>query len=232
MKPMTDIVKFELVKKYLERHPNEVRQNAIVIDVGGIPQYFHLLESLFRPALVFVLNLEIDMKSVPSILATANHLPFKDETCNVITSFDVLEHLLQPEKFVSEASRVLQADGLFVLATPNLADIYSRVTFLFGYTPFHYDPSPCRGGLTKTKETKRGHKSVFTYGAVRELLKYYRFEIVESYGYPYIEPFYHEAGLKDVQREVGFNRLRRALGHVLPPSLSEGMILFCKKNRG
>lgn len=230
----SDIVKIELVKKYLERHPHYVAyEGGTVIDVGGISKYYYLLEPLFRPACLYILNIDAEsVKGAPSIVASAPQLPFNNETCDVITSFDVLEHLVQPERFVSEAARVLRADGLFILALPNLADIYSRIALFFGYTPFNYDPSPCRGGLTKTKTTERGHKSVFTYRAAKEFLDYYGFQLIGSCGYHYVESFYHEHGLTQQEREMGFGRLRRLLGAILPTSLSEGMILFCKKKRG
>ncbi len=228
----SDIVRIELTRRYLERHPERMpREGGVVIDVGGIREYYPLLKTLFHPADLYVLNVEPEsVKGTQSIVASALELPFKDETCEIITSFDVLEHLLEPERFVSEASRVLRPDGLFILATPNLGDIYSRIAFLFGYTPFHYDPSTCKvGSLAKIKTTERGHKSVFTYRAITQLLDYYDFQIVGSSGYPYVESFYHQLGLRQKEREVGFWRLRRLLGAILPTSLSEGIILFCNK---
>jgi ubiquinone/menaquinone biosynthesis C-methylase UbiE len=227
-----DIVKIELIRRWLERHPGAMSyEGGVVIDVGGIREYYHLLEPLFRPADLYVLNvLPERVKGVPSIVANAYQLPFKDETCEIITSFDVLEHLLEPERFVSEASRVLRPDGLFVLAIANLGDVYSRTAFLFGYIPFEYDPSTCKvGSLSKIKTSERGHKSAFTYRAVKELLDYYGFQIIGSSGYHYVESFYEQHGLRQKGRTMGFGRLRRLLGAILPTSLSEGMILFCKK---
>jgi hypothetical protein len=65
---------------------------------------------------------------------------------------------------VSEASRVLRRGGLFVLAITNLGDIYSRIAFRFGYTPFRYDPSTCKVDRSQDSEsrsevTKRIHVS-------------------------------------------------------------------------
>jgi SAM-dependent methyltransferase len=228
----SDIVRIERTRRYLERHPSAMsREGGVVIDVGGIREYYHVLEPLFRPADLYVLNVDPERaKRVPSIVANALQLPFKDETCGIITSFDVLEHLLRPERFVSEASRVLRPDGLFILAIANLGDIYSRIAFLFGYTPFQYDPSTCKvGSLAKIKTTERGHKSVFTYRAIKELLDYYGFQIIGSSGYHYVESFYEQSGFTQKGRAMGFGRLRRLLGAILPTSLSEGMILFCKK---
>ena len=53
----SDIVKIELIRRYLERHPSAMsREGGVVIDVGGIREYYHLLETLFRPADLYVLN--------------------------------------------------------------------------------------------------------------------------------------------------------------------------------
>jgi SAM-dependent methyltransferase len=235
---MTDIVKFEVVKKYLKRHSNEVPpEGGIVIDVGGITEYYHLLEPLFYPAQLYISNLDPEhlkgLKGPPLIVVNGLQLPFKNETCDIITSFDVLEHLLQPERFISEASRILRPGGLLILAVANLGDIYSRIAFLFGYTPFQYDPSTCKvGSLARFRITDRGHKSAFTYRAIKELVEYYNFQVIESRGYHYVESFYEKGDLREKGGEMGFERPRRLLGAILPTSLSEGMVLFCKKKIG
>jgi hypothetical protein len=110
-----------------------------------------------------------------------------------------------------------------------LADIYSRITFLFGYNPFNYDPSAYKfGSLSKVEIADRGHKSVLTFRGMKGLLGHYGFRIEKSYGYSYIESLYR--GLDPQKKErIGFSNLRGALGSILPVSLSEGMLFICKK---
>jgi hypothetical protein len=63
---------------------------------------------------------------------------------------------------------------------------------------------------------------------MKGLLGHYGFRIEKSYGYSYIESLYR--GLDPQKKErIGFSNLRRALGSILPVSLSEGMLFICKK---
>lgn len=48
---------------------------------------------------------------------TCSNLP--DDAFDVVVSVEVLEHVEQDELFVSEVSRVLKPDGIFLMTTPN-----------------------------------------------------------------------------------------------------------------
>ena len=53
------------------------------------------------------------------VLASATHLPTKSDIFDRILLIDVLEHLLEPIKTLSEIHRTLRPNGLLVLQTPN-----------------------------------------------------------------------------------------------------------------
>ncbi|MEW6270101.1 MAG: methyltransferase domain-containing protein [Thermodesulfobacteriota bacterium] len=53
------------------------------------------------------------------VAAHAERLPLADASCDVVTAFDVLEHVPRPELLIAEAARVLRPGGLFVAATPD-----------------------------------------------------------------------------------------------------------------
>lgn len=48
-------------------------------------------------------------------------LDFPDETFDVVVSLHVIEHVADAERYLSEMRRVLKADGVFILSTPNKA---------------------------------------------------------------------------------------------------------------
>jgi hypothetical protein len=83
------------------------------------------------------------------------------------------------------------------------------------------------GSLSKVEIADRGHKSVLTCKGMKGLLGHYGFRIQKSYGYSYIESLYRGSDPKE--RRIGFSNLGRALGSILPVSLSEGMLFICKK---
>jgi ubiquinone/menaquinone biosynthesis C-methylase UbiE len=50
-------------------------------------------------------------------------LPFKQETFDLVTAIDVLEHIPNSRAFFQETKRVLKTGGILVLTTPNRLDI-------------------------------------------------------------------------------------------------------------
>jgi ubiquinone/menaquinone biosynthesis C-methylase UbiE len=53
------------------------------------------------------------------LLGDGTNLPFIDESFDVVTSFETLEHLFERKLFLSELKRVLKPNGLLILSTPN-----------------------------------------------------------------------------------------------------------------
>ena len=53
------------------------------------------------------------------ITASALKLPFPDKQADAAVSFETIEHFSQTAKFVSQVSRVLHTNGLFILSTPH-----------------------------------------------------------------------------------------------------------------
>jgi 2-polyprenyl-6-hydroxyphenyl methylase/3-demethylubiquinone-9 3-methyltransferase len=58
-------------------------------------------------------------KSVRYIQADALHLPFPENSFDVVCAMDLLEHVERPDRIVAEASRVLKQKGLFFFHTFN-----------------------------------------------------------------------------------------------------------------
>ncbi len=47
-------------------------------------------------------------------------LPFQDESLDVVTMFDLIEHIPKPQPFLLEVNRVLKKDGYIIFQTPNI----------------------------------------------------------------------------------------------------------------
>jgi SAM-dependent methyltransferase len=106
-------------------------------------------------------------------------LPFENGFFDVVYMGDVIEHLLNPDFAVKEASRVLKSNGVLVLSTPNLASWLNRCLMLLGLQPFFSEVStvkhfgrPGRGDFSPV-----GHLRLFTLGALKGFLTYYGFSI-------------------------------------------------------
>jgi SAM-dependent methyltransferase len=59
-------------------------------------------------------------------------LPQGPDTFDVVCAFETIEHLIDPERFVAEARRVLKPDGILVASTPRAAATTERPD-----NPFH-----------------------------------------------------------------------------------------------
>lgn len=75
-------------------------------------------------------------KTVFSVMDCAN-LGFPDETFDVVVSLEVIEHMGDAERYLSEMRRVLKADGVFILSTPNKT-VHSPNSDS-PLTPFHFE---------------------------------------------------------------------------------------------
>ena len=116
-----DLAKFHFADQYAA--------NKSVLDAGcGAGQgTAHLACSGAR----YVVGIDISSKAVtyardnfvePNLAfgrMDAVRLGFRDHIFDLVTSIEVIEHLLEPESYVAGIRRVLKDDGMLVLSTPN-----------------------------------------------------------------------------------------------------------------
>jgi SAM-dependent methyltransferase len=67
---------------------------------------------------------------------TATDLPFDDGAFDLVTSFELIEHLSDWRSLLAQARRVLHPGGMFVVSTPNKL-YYAEARGASGPNPFH-----------------------------------------------------------------------------------------------
>ena len=81
-----------------------------------------------------------------SIDLETDDIPYKDNTYDLVICNQVLEHLKNYKKTISDAIRVTKNQGYLVFGIPNLAHLINRIYLLFGFQPMciHLDSSHVR----------------------------------------------------------------------------------------
>ncbi len=66
--------------------------------------------------------------------------PYPDQAFDLVIAIEVSEHIIDHENFFKEAHRILKPNGQFLLSTPNILSLKSRIRFLF--RGFYYSFGP------------------------------------------------------------------------------------------
>ncbi|KKQ49407.1 MAG: hypothetical protein US75_C0002G0015 [Candidatus Woesebacteria bacterium GW2011_GWC1_38_13] len=112
------------------------------------------------------------------------HFPYQTNTFDMVFSNQVIEHIIDPDHFLSECRRILKRNGRLIITTPNLTAWYNRILFIFGVYPLFLEAS-MRDKTVGTKFMKRfaaqqqgvGHMKVLTAEVLRDLLELNHFDI-------------------------------------------------------
>jgi 2-polyprenyl-3-methyl-5-hydroxy-6-metoxy-1,4-benzoquinol methylase len=60
---------------------------------------------------------------------------FESDFFDIVISFEVLEHLRNPDNYLSEILRITKTGAIIIIAVPNLVSLISRLRVLFGFLP-------------------------------------------------------------------------------------------------
>lgn len=126
-------------------------------------------------------------------------LPYADDRFACVYALSVVEHLLNPCRFMRESHRILAPGGTLVLLTPNISTYFTAALILAGRMPSS-GPHPDSDSLLKGEElmkvseerlqydTERDtpqhrHLVVFSYRVLQRYLHMLGFAKVRGYGY-------------------------------------------------
>lgn len=88
---------------------------------------------------------DINMERPDFVFANFNQpLPFADQQFRILTSLEGIEHVFFQKALLKEFSRVVEKNGFIVITTPNTANFYSRLKFLFTGTFGQFWPHEMR----------------------------------------------------------------------------------------
>jgi len=108
---------------------------------------------------------------------------------DIVFCFEVIEHIDKTDILLENCYNNLKDNGIFMIAFPNLASLYSRIELILGFQPHVIEISNTKanfgtgifGKMNNPYDLPIHHIRGITYRAMREMLKYYGFEIIKVY---------------------------------------------------
>tara|TARA_B110000091_G_C13757876_1_gene450720 strand:- start:813 stop:1496 length:684 start_codon:yes stop_codon:yes gene_type:complete len=89
-------------------------KTGTLLDLGsGASPY----NTLYNPD-IDIITLEYNADRRPSVVADAHFLPFKNDAFDYITSYEVLEHVRDPQLVIAEIHRILKSSGTCAISVP------------------------------------------------------------------------------------------------------------------
>lgn len=63
-------------------------------------------------------------RNVDYLVGDAYKIPLEDDSIDVVISFETIEHVSDPDRFMAEVQRVLKPEGLFICSTPDIRNSF------------------------------------------------------------------------------------------------------------
>jgi 2-polyprenyl-3-methyl-5-hydroxy-6-metoxy-1,4-benzoquinol methylase len=113
-----------------------------------------------------------------------DRIPYNDGYFDTVLASEVIEHIFDTDKFLSEVYRVLRPSGTLIISTPNLASIGSRLTLLCGETPWMME--------INASDKTSGHIRYFTHKTLKGLLAKNGFKVeISTSDLIHITPYFY-----------------------------------------
>ena len=146
------------------------------------------------------------------VLCDACHLPVKDNTADVVICTEVIEHINDPKRLISEIARISKVSSKLLISTPNGESLFSKIQKLLPIKRFH------------DWRYIKSHFQVYDPTKLSNLLKCYGFKINRKIKSIALPPF------KITKNKMAF-RIFAIFSRLIPTDLQELLIWVATKAR-
>jgi len=114
---------------FWKRKLKKLIRNGTLLDIGCGKGFFLEYMSKFYSiagmdvSKYAILESKKRLDNVPLCVADTTNLCFKSEIFDIVTAFDIIEHVNNPKQMFDECYAILKPEGLIVLTTPNMDSI-------------------------------------------------------------------------------------------------------------
>jgi ubiquinone/menaquinone biosynthesis C-methylase UbiE len=146
-------------------------KDKIILDIGG--GLYSIAKGLPSKETII---LDGDKKFKPTTVADFNNpLPIEGSSVDIVIAGEIIEHLINPFRFLLEIKRVLKNGGQLIISTPNEVDLKSRIKVLFGRLPTN-----CARAFPTVEDQIFNHKADYNLSIFKEMLSKSGFKIVHK----------------------------------------------------
>jgi len=120
------------------------------------------------------ISVDIDQDSKPTIVASADNLPFESESVDTILSSQMLEHVVNPQRCLDEMYRVLKVGGVCIITVPFFNEEHSEPIDYYRFTRYGIIYLCENSGFKIDKFQQRGSfYTCITQICIRKLIEKY-----------------------------------------------------------
>jgi SAM-dependent methyltransferase len=146
------------------------------------------------------------------ILSDACNLPFQDNSVDVVSCFEIIEHTQEPHELIQEIAKVLKTKGKLLISTPNQKSLFIKIQNTAHLPRFHD---------WRYVET---HYQTFTPQKLDSLLKKHGFKVVKKIRSIAFPPF-------KITKKPQVYKVFRLVSKIVPEDSQELLIRLAVKVR-
>lgn len=207
------------IRKYYKYIIPFIQENSSILNIGCGTHFnfenFVLNTKKVNFTSTDIIDIKSENKFVKFKKINAENEFLLQEKFDLITFFEVIEHVDNTDIFIKNCYNNLNKGGILIFSIPNLSSIYSRIELLFGLQPHILEISNIKanygsgyvGSVNNPTNTPLHHIRGITHRAMKEMILDNKFKIEKIIG--------HDKYLPGI-----FYKL---------PSLSSVTIYICKK---
>lgn len=127
-----------LIYRITREHAQTLPYRGRVVDLGcGSAPYRDIILDIAEEYIgVDWENTMHDQSKVDVFADLSKRLPFEDAYADTVVSFEVLEHLPEPDFFLCECNRILKPTGLLFMTVPFMWHVHEEPHDYFRYTQY------------------------------------------------------------------------------------------------
>ncbi len=138
------------------------------------------------------------------IVNAENDWPDKDKKFDIIFALEIIEHIIDTDKFIEQCKNKLNPNGFLIISTPNIASLRSRANLLIG----KYPPEMEYRNIVH-------HVRMYTKPTLKSHLKEYGFNDVSCVGVNFLPVNWHKNKSLESISEFLANKFPELCGNLI-----------------